>query len=210
MVSRANLLPNAEHMHQLSLWPDQTSALPFWFSFFYSADARRHSISYRPFQFQNSIPYPSINTLFSPWITHFTKGPVFIVSAVIKPPPFVIILYDSFIHNRIASALTTEKHKVGFWSLKFLFWKLSTFFVFWLFFCSGNLFQVYPKVRVRTDGRDDQLAHNWSSLLSLKDIQFLCLQDSCFAGTSCSLFPMPDLFSWFILNFMAKVFLFSD
>ncbi|KAJ6771434.1 hypothetical protein OIU74_017809 [Salix koriyanagi] len=41
--------------------------------------------------------------------------------------------------------------------------------------------QMYPKVKVRTDGRDDQLAHNWSSLLSLKDIQFLCLQDSCFA-----------------------------
>ncbi|KAL9390092.1 hypothetical protein Peur_018697 [Populus x canadensis] len=38
---------------------------------------------------------------------------------------------------------------------------------------------MYPKVKVRTDGRDDQHAHDWSSLLSLKDIQFLCLQDSC-------------------------------
>ncbi|KAJ6897604.1 hypothetical protein NC652_024411 [Populus alba x Populus x berolinensis] len=38
---------------------------------------------------------------------------------------------------------------------------------------------MYPKVKVRTDGRDDQHAHDWSSLLSLKDIQFLCLQDPC-------------------------------
>ena len=76
MVSRANLLPNAEHMHQWSLWLDQTSALPLWFSFFYSAYARSNSISYRPIQFQNSIPYPSINTLFSPWIT---KRPCFTV-----------------------------------------------------------------------------------------------------------------------------------
>ncbi|KAI9386703.1 hypothetical protein POPTR_010G065666v4 [Populus trichocarpa] len=41
---------------------------------------------------------------------------------------------------------------------------------------------MYPKVKVRTDGRDDQHAHDWSSLLSLKDIQFLCLQDSCVPG----------------------------
>ncbi|KAJ6911316.1 hypothetical protein NC652_021826 [Populus alba x Populus x berolinensis] len=40
--------------------------------------------------------------------------------------------------------------------------------------------KLYPKVKVRTDGQDDQPAHSWSSLLSLKDIQFLCLQDPCF------------------------------
>ncbi|XP_034926331.1 uncharacterized protein [Populus alba] len=39
---------------------------------------------------------------------------------------------------------------------------------------------MYPKVKVRTDGQGDQPAHSWSSLLSLKDIQFLCLQDPCF------------------------------
>nr|TKR83837.1 uncharacterized protein D5086_0000266080 [Populus alba] len=40
--------------------------------------------------------------------------------------------------------------------------------------------KLYPKVKVRTDGQGDQPAHSWSSLLSLKDIQFLCLQDPCF------------------------------
>ncbi|KAJ6689207.1 hypothetical protein OIU85_005592 [Salix viminalis] len=39
--------------------------------------------------------------------------------------------------------------------------------------------RMYPKVKVRTDGQDDQPPHSWSSLLSLKDVQFLCLQDSC-------------------------------
>lgn len=44
---------------------------------------------------------------------------------------------------------------------------------------------MYPKVKVRTEGQDDQHAHaaheyNWNSLLSLKDIQFLLLQDSYF------------------------------
>ncbi|KAJ6898486.1 hypothetical protein NC652_025108 [Populus alba x Populus x berolinensis] len=46
-------------------------------------------------------------------------------------------------------------------------------------FIQNRIASVYPKVKVRTDGRDDQHAHDWSSLLSLKDIQFLCLQDSC-------------------------------
>ncbi|XP_050217090.1 uncharacterized protein LOC126667976 [Mercurialis annua] len=41
---------------------------------------------------------------------------------------------------------------------------------------------MYPKVKVRTDesGEDDHHEHNWSSLLSLKDIQFLLLQDPRF------------------------------
>eukprot|EP00257_Ricinus_communis_P020988 XP_015580364.1 uncharacterized protein LOC8265730 [Ricinus communis] len=42
---------------------------------------------------------------------------------------------------------------------------------------------MYPKVKVRTEGQDDLYVareHNWTSLLSLKDIQFLLLQDSCF------------------------------
>ncbi|CAK7327317.1 unnamed protein product [Dovyalis caffra] len=38
------------------------------------------------------------------------------------------------------------------------------------------------QVKVRADGQDDQHAYDWSSLLSLKDIQSLCLQDSCFPG----------------------------
>ncbi|KAH8495553.1 hypothetical protein H0E87_018647 [Populus deltoides] len=54
------------------------------------------------------------------------------------------------------------------------------FLVIFLLFARGLIKkrEVYPKVKVRTDGRDDQHAHDWSSLLSLKDIQFLCLQDS--------------------------------
>ncbi|XP_012077601.1 uncharacterized protein LOC105638418 [Jatropha curcas] len=38
---------------------------------------------------------------------------------------------------------------------------------------------MYPKVKVRRD-EDQKDQRNWSSLLSLKDIQFLLLQDSCF------------------------------
>ena len=72
------------------------------------------------------------------------------------------------------------------------------------FLFSGNLFQVYPKVKVRTDGQDDQPPHSWGSLLSLKDVQFLCLQDSCSPGTSRPLsFLKQPLFSFFILNFVA-------
>ncbi|KAJ6430267.1 hypothetical protein OIU84_021634 [Salix udensis] len=41
------------------------------------------------------------------------------------------------------------------------------------------LYLCTPKVKVRTDGQDDQPPRSWSSLLSLKDVQFLCLQDSC-------------------------------
>ncbi|XP_021671059.2 uncharacterized protein LOC110657919 isoform X2 [Hevea brasiliensis] len=42
---------------------------------------------------------------------------------------------------------------------------------------------MYPKVKDRTQSQDDQRDahhHNWNSLLSFKDIQFLLLQDSCF------------------------------
>ncbi|KAJ6897645.1 hypothetical protein NC652_024445 [Populus alba x Populus x berolinensis] len=72
------------------------------------------------FSFRTLFHNPFINTLFSPWITHFTKAPVFTVSAVvlllngaIKPPPLVIILNDSFIQNRIASGLITKKTNVS-------------------------------------------------------------------------------------------------
>ncbi|KAJ6981458.1 hypothetical protein NC653_024754 [Populus alba x Populus x berolinensis] len=74
----------------------------------------------RLFSFRTLFHNPFINTLFSPWITHFTKAPVFTVSAVvlllngaIKPPPLVIILNDSFIQNRIASGLITKKTNVS-------------------------------------------------------------------------------------------------
>ncbi|KAG8658517.1 hypothetical protein MANES_03G158800v8 [Manihot esculenta] len=52
-----------------------------------------------------------------------------------------------------------------------------------ILFSSANFLSVYPKVKVRTQGQGDQRAehhHNWNSLLSFKDIQFLLLQDSCF------------------------------
>ncbi|KAG8636827.1 hypothetical protein MANES_15G045800v8 [Manihot esculenta] len=65
---------------------------------------------------------------------------------------------------------------------------------------------MYPKVKVRTEGQDDQHAHaaheyNWNSLLSLKDIQFLLLQDSYFpvkefrdvSPSSTARIPKPSL-----------------
>lgn len=70
------------------------------------------------------------------------------------------------------------------------------------FVFSAIFISVYPKVKVRTEGQDDQHAHaaheyNWNSLLSLKDIQFLLLQDSYFPGTSssCLFYASLPLFS---------------
>jgi hypothetical protein len=153
---------------------------------------------------------PSINTIFSPWIAHFTKAPVFTVSAAvllhnwaIKPPPLFIILNDSFIQNRIASDLITKNTKWVFdlWNFFIESCQLSLY--------SDMVFFLLEFVSSVSKGEGE---NRWARRSTCTRLEFFAFLErypvSLFAGflrSRCFLLSpsYTSPFSFFILNFVA-------